>query len=51
MTEKFIFEDERRDLARIAKLFFDRNRTNVAGGNISEKNNSQGRLYIRQYLY
>lgn len=37
MTEKFIFEDERRDLARIAKLFFDRNRTNVAGGNISEK--------------
>lgn len=37
MTEKFIFEDERRDMARVAHLFFDRNRTNVAGGNISEK--------------
>lgn len=37
MTEKFLFEDERRDMARVARLFFDRNRTNVAGGNISEK--------------
>jgi L-fuculose-phosphate aldolase len=37
MTEKFIFEDERRDMAMVAKKFFDRSRTNVAGGNISEK--------------
>lgn len=37
MTEKFLFEDERRDMALVAKKFFDRSRTNVAGGNISEK--------------
>lgn len=37
MTERFIFEDQRRDLAHVAHLFFDRSRTNVAGGNISEK--------------
>lgn len=37
MTEKFLFEDERRDMAHVAKLLFDRNKTNIAGGNISEK--------------
>lgn len=37
MTEAFIFEAERRDMAKVAKKMFDRKMTNVAGGNISRK--------------
>lgn len=37
MTESFVFEEQRRDLAKVAKKMFDRKMTNVAGGNISQK--------------
>lgn len=37
MTEAYIFEAERRDLAMVAREMFNRKNTNVAGGNISVK--------------
>lgn len=37
MTETFLFEAERRDMARVARKMFERKMTNVAGGNISQK--------------
>lgn len=37
MTEAYVFEPERRDLAMVAREMFNRKNTNVAGGNISVK--------------
>ncbi|MDG6770348.1 class II aldolase/adducin family protein, partial [Lactiplantibacillus plantarum] len=37
MTEAYIFEAERCDLAMVAREMFNRKNTNVAGGNISVK--------------
>lgn len=37
MTEAYVFEAERRDLASVAREMFNRKNTNVAGGNISVK--------------
>lgn len=37
MTEEYVFEPERRDLAMVAREMFNRKNTNVAGGNISVK--------------
>ncbi|KRL83821.1 class II aldolase/adducin family protein [Ligilactobacillus apodemi] len=37
MTESFIFEAQRRDMAKVARKMFERKLTNVAGGNISQK--------------
>lgn len=53
MTEKFVFEEQRRDLAKVAKKMFDRKMTNVAGGNISQKivaseNVDYGHVHIKK---
>lgn len=37
MTEQYVFEPERRDLAMVCREMFNRKNTNVAGGNISVK--------------
>lgn len=35
MTEQYVFENERKDLAEVAREMLVRKNTNVAGGNIS----------------
>jgi len=37
MTEQYVFEEQRRDLAMVCREMFNRKNTNVAGGNISVK--------------
>lgn len=37
MTEQYLFEPERKDLAMVCREMFNRKNTNVAGGNISVK--------------
>ncbi|AVK64037.1 sugar aldolase [Lactobacillus sp. CBA3606] len=54
MTEEYVFEAERRDLAMVSREMFNRKNTNIAGGNISVKitashNIDFGRVHIKKY--
>ena len=42
MTEQYVFENERKDLAEVAREMFVRKNTNVAGGNIRLANRLMG---------
>lgn len=52
MTEQYVFENERKDLAEVACEMFMRKNTNVAGGNISvritpDKDFDYGDIHIK----
>ena len=52
MTEQYVFEEERKDLAAVAREMFVRKNTNVAGGNISvritaDKDFDYGSIHIK----
>ena len=52
MTEQYVFENERKDLAEVAREMFMRKNTNVAGGNISvritpDKDFDYGDIHIK----
>ena len=45
MTEQYVFENERKDLAEVAREMFVRKNTNVAGGNISVRITADKDIY------